>query len=355
MFDHPIFRNRVLGIGYIAIWLFIITLNCCIEYFYCSTPIVENITGNTVFSMMFALLAIPLWYTVCYRPHENDGWMIFGLHHATIASVFILVWFSISHSIIVWIFPEGKWAYLPFEKQLSLGVLQGIMGYTIVIMAYYLHIYARSLREKHEKEMLLQRSLKEVEISMLRSQINPHFLFNSLNSISSLTMVDSTRAQEMIVKLSDYLRYTVSQDNMVMVPLDREMDNIHRYLDIEKVRFGSKLQYQFAISDEALSAELPAMILQPLFENAIKHGVYESTEPILISTKAYLDNGILIITIENNYQEGAPMSKGAGIGLRNIADRLKLIYQNETLLNIKNDNQQFTVTLIIPPPPKSMS
>lgn len=264
------------------------------------------------------------------------------------AAIFILIWFSISYHIVILLFPNGRSATVPLEEQLSFGVFQGILGYAIVILSYYLHIYARNLREKHETEMQLQRSLKEVEISMLRSQINPHFLFNSLNSISSLTMVDAGRAQEMVVKLSDYLRYTVSQEKTVFVALSKEIDNIHRYLEIEKIRFGSKLQYQFAIADNALTAEMPAMILQPLYENAIKHGVYESTEPILIETKAFMDDGVLIVTIRNNFQQGAPMGKGAGIGLRNIADRLKLIYQNETLLHIKNENQVFEVTLIIP-------
>ena len=84
--------------------------------------------------------------------------------------------------------------------------------------------------------------------------------------------------------------------------LSKEIENIHRYLEIEKIRFGAKLQYNFSLTNDALAAGIPAMILQPLYENAIKHGVYESTEPILIETKAYMDNGILIVSIKNNYQ-----------------------------------------------------
>lgn len=162
-------------------------------------------------------------------------------------------------------------------------------------------------------------------------------------------MVDAERAQEMVIKLSDYMRYTVSQEKSVMASLGREIDNIHRYLDIEKTRFGSKLQYQFMIEEPAAEVSIPVMILQPLYENAIKHGVYESTEPILVETRAYMEEDVLIVSIKNNYQDGAPMVAGAGIGLRNIAERLKLIYQNETLLRIRNENQQFEVTLIIPP------
>ncbi len=354
MFDHPIVKNRVLGIGYAAIWFFVLAVNTALAYSYGSSPFVDVLVRNSIFCLTFALLAIPLWYNVNGCGLQR-GWIMFIFNHLATASIFIIVWYFISHSIVVQVMPNGSVASMQVEKQIPFKIFSGIMGYAIVILSYYLHIYSCDLREKHDKELLLQRSLKEVEISLLRSQINPHFLFNSLNSISSLTMVDSTRAQEMVVKLSDYLRYTVSQEKTNFVSVTKEIENIHRYLEIEKVRFGSKLQYRFVVEDDALDADIPAMILQPLYENAIKHGVYESTEPILVETKVYMEEGVLIVSIKNNYQDGAPMGKGAGIGLRNIAERLKLIYQNETLLHIKNENQVFEVTLIIPSVKKSVA
>jgi Putative regulator of cell autolysis len=354
MFDHPIIKSKVLGIGYAAVWLFVLIINTSLGYLYSYSSLGDMLVENSIFCLTFALLAIPLWYNVnsCLL---QRGWIMLIFNHLATASIFIIVWYFISYSLVVQVMPHGHIATASNDQLTPFVVFNGIMGYTIVILSYYLYMYSRSLREKHENELLLQRSLKEVEISMLRSQINPHFLFNSLNSISSLTMVDADRAQEMVVKLSDYLRYTVSQEKTAFVALSKEVENIHRYLEIEKIRFGAKLKYQFSISGDALAAEIPAMILQPLYENAIKHGVYESTEPILIETKAYMDNDILIVSIKNNYQQGAPMGKGAGIGLRNIAERLKLIYQNETLLHIKNENQVFEVTLIIPPAKKSVA
>lgn len=161
-------------------------------------------------------------------------------------------------------------------------------------------------------------------------------------------MIDAEKAQDMVVKLSDYLRYTVSQAGNNLVTLQKEIENINRYLDIEKVRFGGKLQYLFNIPERALGLELPAMLLQPLFENAIKHGVYESTEPITITTNVFTFNDSMVVEIENNYQKGTPMRKGEGIGLRNISERLKLEYKNEKLLKVKDENGLFKVTVIIP-------
>jgi sensor histidine kinase YesM len=354
MFDHPIVKSKVLGIGYIAVWPFLLAMNVSLGYFYGSSEVGNLLVENGIPTVVFAFLAIPLWYSVNSCMSQR-GAILFIFNHLTTASITILVWHYISYNLILLLAPQSSTATMASDQLIPLVIFHGVMGYALVVMSYYLYVYSRDLRNKHENELQLQQSLKEVEISMLRAQINPHFLFNSLNSISSLTMVDADRAQEMVVKLSDYLRYTVSQEKTAFVALSKEVENIHRYLEIEKIRFGTKLQYQFSISGDALVAEIPAMILQPLFENAIKHGVYESTEPILIETKAYMDNDILIVSIKNNYQQGAPMGKGAGIGLRNIAERLKLIYQNETLLHIKNENQVFEVTLIIPPAKKSVA
>jgi len=354
MIDHPIFKNRVLGIGYLSLWSFILIVNTGLDYYYGRAEFGEVIITNTIFCGVFALLSIPLWYNVgdCMR---QRGWWLLIFNHLATASIFIIVWYSISYYVVVSLLPEGKVAHMPKDHLVSFAIFSGLMGYTIVILSYYLHMYSRDLRSKHENELLLQRSLKEVEISMLRSQINPHFLFNSLNSISSLTMIDAERAQEMVIKLSDYLRYTVSQEKSVFVTLRKEIENLNRYLDIEKVRFGSKLLYVFNVEELAYDAEIPVMILQPLYENAIKHGVYESTEPITIETKAVMDEDVLVVSIKNNYQEGVPMGKGAGIGLRNIAERLKLIYQNDRLLHIKNESSTFEVTLIIPPVKKEQA
>ncbi|WP_320052114.1 histidine kinase [uncultured Acetobacteroides sp.] len=354
MFDHPLVKSRVLAIGYIAVWPFILIMNVSLSYFYGTSSLGDILIENGIPCLVFAIMSIPLWYSVNSCSIQR-GEILFLFHHLGTAAITIMVWHYISYSLIALFAPSCHTATMPVEQLVPLVIFHGFLGYTIVVLSYYLYIYSQNLREKHEKELLLQRSLKEVEISMLRAQINPHFLFNSLNSISSLTMVDADRAQEMVVKLSDYLRYTVSQEKTPFVALSKEIENIHRYLDIEKIRFGAKLQYSFAVEDEAADAAMPAMILQPLFENAIKHGVYESTEPIMVETKAYMEDDVLIVSIRNNYQEGAPMGKGAGIGLRNIAERLKLIYQNETLLHIKNENQVFEVTLIIPSAKKSVA
>jgi two-component system LytT family sensor kinase len=130
--------------------------------------------------------------------------------------------------------------------------------------------------------------------------------------------------------------------------LKLELENTQRYLDIEKVRFGNKLEYRFEMNGDCNSVEIPVMILQPLYENAVKHGVYESTGQVTIWTRCNIRENYMEIIISNNFEPGAPLRKGAGIGLKNTRERLKLIYRNEKLLKTEIKGNVFEVALIIP-------
>ena len=183
---------------------------------------------------------------------------------------------------------------------------------------------------------------------MLRSQINPHFLFNSLNSISSLTVTDPEKARNMVIKLSEFMRYALSRKDEQPVSLQSELENLRLYLDIEKVRFGDKLTTEENIEAECLDFKIPVMLLQPLYENAVKHGVYESTESVRIITQAKIIDGYIEIIIKNNYDPAPSSRKGTGTGLLNVTRRLELFYGNKASIKTPKENGIYTVTLYIP-------
>ena len=193
--------------------------------------------------------------------------------------------------------------------------------------------------------------IREAELQALKSQINPHFLFNSLNSISSLTVSNPEKAQEMVINLSNFMRYSLIHNEKEMVPFSRELDNIKLYLSIEKVRFGRKLNAEFEIDVHCMDAEIPNMILQPLFENAIKYGVYETTDQVTIKTVCNCEVNFLRITITNDYDAATMKRKGEGIGLRNIRKRMEIIYNNPELVKVTDNKTSFEVQLIIPQKP----
>jgi two-component system LytT family sensor kinase len=194
----------------------------------------------------------------------------------------------------------------------------------------------------------LKALIKESELSSLKSQINPHFLFNSLNSISSLTIISPERAREMIIKLSEFLRYSLSKDDKQLTTLGQEINNVNRYLDIEKIRFGKRLNILTKIGDECLGKKLPWLILQPVIENAIKYGVYENIEESTIELSCWCNKDMLRLSVSNNYDSDLIINKGEGIGLQNIRHRLRIIYNSDSLLKVNSTNGIFEVVFSFP-------
>ncbi|MEI7983009.1 MAG: histidine kinase, partial [Bacteroidota bacterium] len=165
---------------------------------------------------------------------------------------------------------------------------------------------------------------------------------------NTLTITNPEKARDMVIKLSDFLRYSVSTNTSRFTTLENELANIQRYLEIEKVRFGEKLQFEFNIDGLCKEHKIPLMLLQPLFENAIKHGVYESTEQVKIEMKCRYTGGYMEISIENDFDPNAHARKGTGLGLKNIRERLRLLYKTDKLLKTSVEENKYFVFLSLP-------
>jgi LytS/YehU family sensor histidine kinase len=224
----------------------------------------------------------------------------------------------------------------------------GILFYSIIVAVDYVIIYYNNFRQKLFRESELNALVKEAELKSLKYQINPHFIFNSLNSISSLTLSNPDKAREMTIKLSSFLRSTLSKNEKQKSKLVEEISNAKLYLDIEKVRFSDKFEFLEELESECKDMEIPSMILQPLFENAIKHGVYESLEKVVIKLKCGPEKEYLKIVVENNYDPESVPRKGEGIGIKNIQQRMKLIYNQDNLVTVEKNNGLFKVNIFIP-------
>ena len=176
------------------------------------------------------------------------------------------------------------------------------------------------MRETGQQQAQLETMLKESELEMLKSQINPHFIFNSLNSIASLTITAPNQAREMVVKLSDFLRYSLGKENHQLNTVEEEIANLMLYLEIEKVRFGDRLNVLADIDKSLWHLTLPNLILQPLIENSVKHGIYESLENVTIRVTAKYENDVLRVFMTNEFDPQAVSKKGKGIGLKMCAN-----------------------------------
>jgi two-component system LytT family sensor kinase len=224
------------------------------------------------------------------------------------------------------------------EEYGDLAYFHGIIGYSYFLILCWSGLYF-GLKFYRLLQVQIQRSIKaesmahEAQLRMLRYQLNPHFLFNTLNAISTLVLEENTRvANEMVSKLSNFLRYSLDNDPMQKVDLAHEINTMKLYLEIEQVRFDERLQVEFNIEDDAASAMVPSLLLQPLVENAIKFAVSASEEGGKITVNAKVCAGDLLIEVIDNGpgMDGVPVRNAGtgGVGLQNTRERLEAMYGN---------------------------
>jgi len=346
--NHPFIKNKQVLKVYITIWILITGIHFVFFKLFFSDDWYLTALDSLVFNLIFAFIGFVLWYPLSFYKNKDTKSLNLIINHLSLLVFSGFIWLGASYNVLN-LAAGHNFAYKTFlyDSLLFRGI-SGVFYYAITVLIYYLLNYYSTLQEKISSEAKLRELLKESELNFLKAQINPHFLFNSLNSISALTISAPEKAQEMVIKLSDFLRYVISQSENKPSTISNELENIKRYLEIEKIRFEKKLNFTFDIQEEALHVSLPILILQPLYENAIKHGVYESIEPITIKTQITLEYGFLKINIKNNYEKAIASFKGAGIGLMNIKERLRIIYQTPDLLKIIKTDTDFEVHLHIP-------
>ncbi len=307
--------------------------------------LIQSVTDSAVSVVIYALIGLSLWYPTKFFHLEDSPLIRIFTNHSAGAVISSVVWSFACFFVLQNIIDDPNY---DLGNSLIWRFMVGIILYTLVTSFNYLLIYYNNFKEKTLRENELNALVKEAELNSLKYQIKPHFIFNSLNSISSLTMLDPDKAREMIIKLSDFLRSTLTKSSTQKIKLSEELDNVRLYLDIEKIRFEDKFEYIEEVSPACKTVEVPNLLLQPLFENAIKYGVYENTELVTIKLTCSRQAEYMVISVINNYDNEAIPAKGAGIGINNIKNRLKLIYNQENLLTIKKDQSTFTVHIFIP-------
>jgi len=203
--------------------------------------------------------------------------------------------------------------------------------------------------EQEQRKQDAEKLTKEAELFKLRQQLQPHFLFNSLNSINALIGSRPQEARKMVQQLSDFLRGTIRKEDHQLVTLKEELEYLQLYLDIEKVRFGHRLSTNIESDAGIEELKLPALLLQPIMENAIKFGLYDTVDEIIISLKASKEENNLLIAITNPFDpETSAPRHGTGFGLQSVQRRLYLLFARNDLLSTEVKENNFTTTIKIP-------
>ena len=345
--EHPVTLNRISGLIY---WSFPVTagiVQAAFNIYYHQLQVPAAIVDGLTFGAVIGILGIAVWYVVRYNDPGKSTIIQIAASHVAASLVFTGLWIIASGTLVKTLINDaGYTAYL--NSHLTGRVFGGVLFYVLLVSVYYSYVYAWHNREKESMETEWRNQIREAQLKALKFQINPHFLFNSLNSIASLTLTNPEKAHDMVIALSDFMRYSLRKNQEDLVSLSIELRNIGLYLQIEKIRFGNNLVYRFEIEEECHSHLIPNLILQPLFENAIKYGVYESSRPVEILLRARKLPGNMEISILNDFDPESVPRKGEGVGLTNINDRLRLLYGSSNLLMAEKGETHFKVTIVIP-------
>lgn len=279
-----------------------------------------------------------------YLPRQERYWYIL------IISLGLSAVWLLSVRVFLWILFKDDQAYMIMLRQSS-SLRFGVAFLMVSCMAMMsLTWYTQEeQKETNTRKTDAEKLAKDAELYKLRQQLQPHFLFNSLNSISALTGSQPEKARHMIQQLSDFLRGTLKKDELIWNTLEEELQYLQLYLDIEKVRFGYRLQTEIMYEGDVLQMKLPSMLLQPIVENAIKFGLYDTIGEVVITITAKNEDGLLKVSVKNPFDpDTAQPLHGTGFGLASIKRRLFLLFARHDLLQTTTSNDYFITTVTVP-------
>lgn len=344
---HPVLTHKYVYPGLILFWAFHAVLPAALLHYYADLEWTYALVDGGVYSFGLVIVGLSLWYPVSFRTQEIPITRKL-LHNSLICVVAAVIWILVSSFLCRILLGTNQHYIEVASTVLPFRILWGINEFVMFIIASHFFIFYTDLEEKRLQEEVLKKQVKESELKTLKAQLNPHFLFNSLNSVSALTLTSPEDARHMLAQLSELLRYSLSNNQMAMISLSKEMENIRRYMEIERVRFGELLNYEEEIAADCEKSIVPALILLPLYENAIKHGLYESLDPVTVRTKCFRKGNNLFVVVSNNFDASVSSPVGTGLGLKHTANILRNLFGRDGLLVAGASDGIYTVRICIP-------
>lgn len=232
------------------------------------------------------------------------------------------------------------------QTPILLGI--GSLVFLLALVVHYLFLAYETSRESERKALEMQILAREAELKTLRAQFQPHFLFNSLNSISALTSADPSAARTMLLRLAGLLRKNLQLGGKDTITLGEELELVDEYLSIERVRLGDRLRVEKEVAENSRSALIPPLLLQPLFENAVIHGIGSLTDGGTLRLEAQLTENQLKIKLTNPYDPSSPVRQGNGVGIENVKHRLYNACGAGARLDVIKEGERFEVEMRIP-------
>jgi signal transduction histidine kinase len=345
---HPLLASKGRIALYLVVWAAIGALLGYLLVVTGKLAWVEACALSLPLALLYSFVCLAPWYMCRVLPLGPAQILKLIGNHVAAGVVAGLFWLVLAKLLAL-----GLSRYYPklnerFSPQLPLVFGIGVLLYLLSVALHYVLLSLESSREAETRAQEARTLAREAEIKALEAQINPHFLFNSLNSIAALATVDGARAREMCIKLSDFLRSTLGLRERSSISFREELALAKAYLDVEQVRFGARLHIEFATDPGCNDCVVPPLFLQPLVENAVKHGIAGLVDGGTIRLEAHCGDGRLRVKIQNEFDPEAPAARRHGLGLQNIRNRLRVAYENQARLDTSSSDNRFVVEVELP-------
>lgn len=349
---HPILENRQRLAIYLLAWLPIAAIFTVILKRGLNTSWPETILLTVPMALLYAFMCLSAWYVCLAAPVSDKSVMRLVITLAVASILSSVVWFALGE---VWVLAIEPWMQYPglsedYVTQFPPIFLNGVMLFLLAAAAHYMLITLDQSRAVEKKSLELQVLAREAELRALRAQIDPHFLFNSLNSISALTVSDPKGARSMCLLLADFLRTSLVLGAKQQIPVAEELRLVEGFLNIEKIRYGNRLSVVRNVDPDCDACLVPPLLVQPLVENAIRHGIAPLIDGGTVRIDVRREGPSIEILLENPVD---PLGRvvpqtGAGLGLENVRSRLAKLFSSQAHVNVSRDEGRFQVRLRFP-------
>ncbi len=347
---HPILADREALILYLFVFLLIGLALAAATTVTASVPWSASLVFCIPMTLLCGLMSLSSWYVCRSVPLKSTSILrIFGVLFAS-AIVSAALWILIGEIVASLLsnFPFSASMAASYQSQLILFSSVGLGLYLLSVAVHYIMITFEQTKEAERRTLELKILAQTAELRALQFQVNPHFLFNSLNSISALVTKDPAAARSMTQLLADFLRQSLKLGMVSSIPLQDEISLCKRFLDIEQVRYGARLRFEQVVAADTRALAIPPLLLQPLIENAIVHGISHLVDGGTIVLKAEVRGEKLHISVQNPCDPDRPKTKGNMMGIENVRKRLLTLSPTEARLDVNEHNGIFIANLTLP-------
>lgn len=345
---HPILKRRSRLLLYLGVWIVFGLLLTVVFVFGGQAPPLWSLEFTVPLALLLGMQSLSFWYLVQSTPPGDTPVLRFALIWLAAGVVSLAIWLGAAYGWAMWLLPEGRSYPDKARATFPLLLFAGAIGISLSVLGQYLAGAFERSRDAERRALELQVYAREAELKSLRAQLDPHFLFNSLNSIAALIGRDPAAARQMCFLMAQFFRKSLALAREQSIPLADEASLAQTFLAIEKVRFGERLRARFDIDEDVREVAVPPLMLQPLVENAVHHGVAHLLEGGEIVVTARRRAGLLELIVSNPCDPDRPSSRGAGVGLANVRARIETLCGHRANVDVEARETQFTVSILLP-------